>query len=155
MTANRKAYIAEIRHFPEVLASAVSGLNPKQLINRSLPEEWTVAQTVHHLVDSHMNSYIRCKLMVTEEHPTLKPYDEAKWAQFADAQAADLSASLAILSGLHQRWATFWENLPAETWARTGYHPESGIVSLDDQLRLYVEHGRNHLEQLRRVLGAQ
>ena len=83
-------------------------------------------QNVHHLADSHMNSYIRCKLMATEDHPTLKPYDQDLWAAFPDAQKADISGSMAILKSLHERWVEFFESLPVEAWSRTGFHPSVG-----------------------------
>ncbi|MCB0083143.1 MAG: DinB family protein, partial [Caldilineaceae bacterium] len=116
---------------------------------------WTVAQNVHHLVDSHMNSYIRCKLIATEENPTLKPYDQDQWAEFVDAQAADVSGSLVMLAQLHRRWVCFWETLPDEAWSRTGFHPENGTVTLDTQLISYAEHGEAHIDQITRTLAAQ
>jgi uncharacterized damage-inducible protein DinB len=153
--AERKTLIDTIRALPERLAALVGGLSDAQLTTQFLAGEWTVAQNVHHLADSHMNSYVRCKLIATEDHPTLKPYDQDRWAAFPDAQSADLSTSLALLQALHARWVTFWESLPADAWARTGNHPESGTVSLDDQLALYAAHGEGHLDQIRRTLAAE
>ena len=101
-----------------------------------------------------MNSYIRCKLIASEDHPPLKPYDQDRWARFADGSAADVTASLALLRSLHRRWALFWETLPDEAWTRTGQHPESGAVSLDDQLELYADHGEAHIDQIQRTLAA-
>ena len=139
---------------PGEVERLVAGLTPGQLTTAYLPGEWTVAQNVHHLVDSHLNSYIRCKLIATEEQPPLKPYDQDRWAALADASQADITDSLAMLRHLHARWVIFWESLDEADWARSGFHPESGEVSLDTQLRLYAEHGEGHLEQITRTLVA-
>ncbi len=150
----RAALINQIEQLPAQVADAVRGLSSEQLTTVYLPSEWTIAQNVHHLVNSHMNSYIRCKLIATEDNPPLKPYDEQAWAQFPDASAADLSTSLALLANLHARWVTFWRNLPDEAWQRTGVHAADGPVTLAQQLQNYVAHGRAHLEQIERVLRA-
>lgn len=154
-TAERTELIEKIRRLPGQIAELVTGLSAEQLTTHYLPDEWSVAQNVHHLVDSHMNSYIRCKLIATEEHPTLKPYDQDQWAQFADAGAADVSGSLLMLEQLHRRWVSFWETLPDGAWARTGHHPESGTVTLDTQLASYADHGEAHIDQITRTLAAQ
>ena len=151
----RGALIEKIRRLPQQIADLVAGLNEAQLTTPYLAGEWTVAQNVHHLVDSHMNSYIRCKLIATEEHPTLKPYDQGAWANFADASAADVRGSLVMLAQLHRRWVSFWETLPEAAWARTGHHPESGTVTLATQLAGYAEHGEAHIDQITRTLAAQ
>ena len=157
MTASsaREEAIEKIRRLPHQVEELISGLSPQELTAKTLPNEWTVAQNVHHLADSHINSYVRCKLMATEDNPTLKPYDEGAWASLSDGSSADLSDSLALLKALHARWARFWENLPDDVWQRTGQHPQSGAVTLARQLELYVEHGEAHLEQIRRTLAAR
>ena len=157
MTANnpRAEAIDKIRRLPQQVEELVSGLSPQELTAKPLAHEWTVAQNVHHLADSHINSYVRCKLMATEENPTLKPYDEGAWAMLTDGSSDDLSNSIALLKALHARWVIFWENLPEDAWHRTGQHPESGAVTLDRQLELYVEHGEAHLDQIRRTLAAR
>ena len=149
----RAEAIEKIRRLPQQLEELISGLSPQQLTAKPLPNEWTVAQNVHHIADSHINSYVRCKLMATEDNPTLKPYDEGAWALLSDGSSPDLSDSLALLKALHARWARFWENLPEDAWQRTGQHPESGPVTLARQLELYVEHGEAHLDQIRRTLA--
>lgn len=154
-TKNRLAQIEKIRALPGQITRLVSGLSDEQLTTHFLPHEWTVAQNVHHLADSHMNSYIRCKLIATEENPPLKPYDQDLWARLPDAQSADLTSSLALLTSLHNRWVLFWETLPADSWSRTGFHPESGVVSLEAQLHGYAEHGEAHIDQIQRTLAAQ
>ena len=151
----REEAIEKIRRLPHQVDELISGLSPQELTAKTLPNEWTVAQNVHHLADSHINSYVRCKLMATEENPTLKPYDEGAWALLSDGSSADLSDSLVLLKALHARWVRFWQNLPEEAWQRTGSHPQSGAVTLARQLELYVEHGEAHLEQIRRTLAAR
>ena len=150
----REEAIEKIRRLPQQVEDLVSGLSPQELTAKPLVDEWTVAQNVHHIADSHINSYVRCKLMATEDNPTLKPYDEGAWALLTDGSSDDLSDSIALLKALHARWVQFWENLPDDAWQRTGMHPESGAVTLARQLELYVEHGEAHLDQIRRTLAA-
>jgi hypothetical protein len=150
----RTALIDKIRRLPSQVEELVAGLTTAQRTTHFLPNEWSVAQNVHHLADSHMNSYIRCKLIATEDQPPLKPYDQDRWADFADASSADLSTSLALLKSLHTRWVIFWETLPESAWSRTGLHAENGPMSLDDILRSYAAHGEAHLEQMTRTLAA-
>jgi len=151
----RRLLIDKVRRLPQQITELVAGLRAAQLTTHYLPTEWSVAQNVHHLVDSHMNSYIRCKLIATEEQPMLKPYDQDAWANFADATAGDVQGSLIMLTQLHQRWVHFWESLPEDAWARTGHHPESGTVTLAAQLASYAAHGEAHIEQITRTLAAQ
>jgi hypothetical protein len=152
--AQRQECIDQIQQLPSQLAALVCDLTPAQLTTHYLPAEWSVAQNVHHLADSHMNSYVRCKLIVTEENPTFKPYDQDAWAALPDAQSADIATSLTLLTQLHARWVLFWEDLPADAWARTGFHPESGPVTLEAQLQLYAAHGLAHMDQITRTLAA-
>lgn len=152
-TQERTQMIDAIRSLPGEVEALVDGLDEAQLTARPIPGEWSIAQNVHHLVDSHINSYVRCKLMATEERPAFRPYDEAAWAELPDASSPDLSYSLAMLRALHTRWALFWESLTFEQWQRTGYHPaDNAVVTLERQLQLYVQHGRAHLAQMRRNL---
>ena len=150
----RQEQIAQLRRLPEQVRALVSGLTPAQCTTAYVVDEWTIAQNVHHLCDSHMNSYIRCKFMAATDTPRLVPYDQDRWALFPDATAADMNASLTLLEGLHARWVRFWETLPEEAWNRTGIHPESGPVTLKEQLGLYAQHGLDHLDQMERVLAA-
>jgi DinB family protein len=151
----RRILIDKIRALPDQLAKLTENLSHEQLTTPYLHGEWTVAQNVHHLADSHMNSYIRCKLMATEDHPALKPYDQDRWATFSDAQSAEIAISLALLRSLHTRWVEFWEQLPDDAWARSGFHPESGPITLADQLRIYAAHGEGHIDQINRTLAAR
>lgn len=144
----RKQKIARLRALPKELAAAVKGLNPEQLRTTYREGGWTVAQVVHHLVDSHANAYIRMKLIATEEHPPLKAYKQDDWAAFPDGQSTSLGPSLAILKGLHRRWTDFLRKLPRKSWNRTGEHAERGSVSLDFLLDMYAAHGERHLKQI-------
>lgn len=150
----RQPYLEIIRTFPQTLESLVSGLSEDQLTSPFLDGEWSIAQNVHHTADSHLNSYIRLKLMLTEENPTLKPYDEAAWAKFPDATPPDFDLTFQLLRGLHGRWVTVLENLTDEQWQRPGYHPENGPLIIEDLLTGYAAHCQAHLEQIRRTLAA-
>jgi uncharacterized damage-inducible protein DinB len=152
---NRATFIEAIRSLPDQLQALVADLSAEELTTHYLANEWTVAQNVHHLFDSHANSYIRCKLIATEEQPPLKPYDQDAWASFPDAQDADISVSLALLRNLHARWVRFWESLPEETWTRSGHHPENGEMTLAHIVQVYAEHGQAHLDQITRTLAAR
>ena len=153
--ATRQALIDQIRLLPSQLAALVAPLTPAQLTTPFLAGEWTVAQNVHHVADSHMNSYVRCKLIATEERPALRAYDQDRWAELPDASEADVSASLALLASLHARWVRFWEQLPDDAWQRAGMHPENGEMTLDHILQTYADHGRAHIDQIQRTLAAQ
>lgn len=150
----RREAIEQIRNLPAQLEALVRPLSNAQLTTRYLENEWTVAQNVHHLLDSHMNSIIRMKLLLTEEHPTLRPYDQDAWAALPDACSAEIQPALAALAGLHRRWVDLLEQVPDTAWQRSGYHPETGVVTLDDLLHYYGQHGLMHLEQIRRTLAA-
>ena len=150
----RREKIEKIRRLPAELEAVVSDLTVEQLTTPYLGDEWTVAQVVHHLADSHMNSFVRLKLILTEERPTLKAYNEALWAKAVDANNPILHTSLILLKGLHQRWVTLLDSLVEEDFRRTGYHPELGEISVDDLVRIYAKHGDDHIEQIKRVLAA-
>jgi len=153
--AQRQTLINKIAALPGQIEELVAGLTPEQLTAHPLAGEWSVAQNVHHLADSHINSYVRCRLVLTEDHPTLKPYNQEDWAEIPDAASADVSTSLAILRGLHGRWVHFWEGLADADFARTAFHPESGEVTLQSLLETYAAHGEAHIDQITRTLAAQ
>ena len=155
MTPSHFELIDQIRQLPAQLAALVNNLTPAQLTTAYIAGEWTVAQNVHHLADSHMNSYIRCKLIATEDTPTLKPYDQDHWAALPDATDGDISTSLALLHSLHVRWTAFFTQLAPSDWARTGFHPENGTVTLEGQLQTYAAHGLGHIDQITKTLAAQ
>ena len=141
----RRAFIREIAELPSQVRAAVDGLTPDQLRRPYREDGWTVAQVVHHLADSHLNAYVRFKLAATADNPAVVGYDEAAWAQLPDAVAIGLVGSLAILDGVHTRWVSFLESLPAEAFARTYNHSVLGPVELDRALALYAWHGRHHV----------
>jgi hypothetical protein len=155
MSQDQAALIEKVRALPDQIAALVDGLTPEQLTTHYLDGEWTVAQNVHHLADSHMNSYVRCKLMATEVEPIFRPYDQDLWAELSDAKSADLSVSMLLLRSLHGRWVLFWESLSDEEWQCTGFHPDDGPVTLAQQLQLYADHGEAHIDQITRTLAAQ
>jgi hypothetical protein len=151
----RREMIAKIRQFPAQLEAVVCNLSIEQLTTHYLPDEWTVAQNVHHLADSHMNSFIRLKLILTEDRPTLKPYDQDAWAVTVDSNNPAIETSLQLLKGLHARWVALFESLGEDDWMRAGLHPEIGEVTPEDLLRIYAGHGEGHIDQIQRTLAAQ
>ncbi|SPF50443.1 putative enzyme [Candidatus Sulfopaludibacter sp. SbA4] len=140
----RPLLIAEIEAAPARLREAVRGLSDQQLDTPYRPGGWTVRQVVHHVPDSHMNSYIRFHLALTEEEPAVKGYDEKKWAELPDARTGPVEISLALLDGLHTRWVALLRNLAESDFERRFRHSEIGTVRLDTNLALYAWHGRHH-----------
>jgi uncharacterized damage-inducible protein DinB len=130
------------------MRTAVAGLSDQQLNTPYRPEGWTVRQVVHHVPESHMHSYVRFKLAITEEEPTIKPYYEDRWALLDDANQAPIELSLNLLSALHERWVWFLRSLKEVDFERTFRHPDLGTVSLDKNLALYAWHGRHHVAQI-------
>jgi uncharacterized damage-inducible protein DinB len=140
----RQKLIDDIASAPALVRAAVEGLTQEQMETPYRPAGWTVRQVVHHLADSHLNSYVRFRLALTEDEPTIKPYHEDQWAELADARTAPVEVSLALLESLHERWVLLLRSLRAEDFARSFRHPEMGLVSLDKNLGLYSWHGRHH-----------
>jgi hypothetical protein len=138
------ALIAEVAAAPALYRDAVRGLDEAQLDTPYRPEGWTVRQTVHHVADSHMNSYIRMRLALTENEPTIKPYDQRAWAELNDARTAPVELSLQLIESMHARWARLLETLNGADFARTFIHPVVGVMRLDTNLALYAWHGRHH-----------
>lgn len=147
----RRELIEDIATLPSALRAAVSGLSDEQLDTPYRPGGWTVRQVVHHVPDSHLNSYVRFKLAVTEEEPTIKPYDEAAWAELADGRGDDVEGSLLLLEALHRRWTHFLRSLGEEQLGWAFHHPELGAVTLETNLQLYAWHGRHHLAHITRL----
>jgi uncharacterized damage-inducible protein DinB len=143
----REEFIAIIENAPATLRKAVAGLSEAQLDTRY--RNWTVRQIVHHIADSHMNSYIRFKWTLTEERPTIKAYYEDRWVDLADARTGDVAAPLALLEGLHARWVQLLRSMSSEQFARCFVHPETGaVVSLAEALCYYAWHCRHHAGQI-------
>jgi hypothetical protein len=140
----RRQSIADIEGTPTAIRAAVQGLSPKQLDTPYRDGGWTVRQVVHHVPESHMNAYIRFKLALTEDEPTIKPYAEDRWAKLADVQSTPIEISIALLENLHARWVVLLRSLQEEDWKRTFIHPEMGIVPLEKNLALYAWHGKHH-----------
>jgi hypothetical protein len=143
--ADRARRIDEIAAAPAALRKAVAGLTDAQLETPYRPDGWTVRQVVHHVPDSHMNAYVRFKLALTEDAPTIKPYDEAAWAKLADVKAVPPATSLALLAALHERWVALLRSFGEADWARTFRHPDLGVVPLEKNLAIYAWHGRHHV----------
>ena len=141
-------FVSDIERAPAQLRSAVAGLHDQQLDTPYREGGWTVRQVVHHLPDSHLNAYVRLRLALTEEAPTIKPYQEAKWAELADARSAPVDVSLDLLTSLHRRWVALLRVMNPEDFARTFTHPELGLVRLDRNLALYAWHGKHHIAQV-------
>ncbi|MFY8001619.1 MAG: YfiT family bacillithiol transferase [Candidatus Kapaibacteriota bacterium] len=153
LTPSERQYcISRIKSVPERLRSAIINLNDDQLNTPYRDGGWTVRQVVHHLADSHLNAHARTRLALTEDNPTIKPYDQDAWALLAD-YALPLESSLAIIDGLHFRWGVLWESLPEGAYLRTLHHPDNGSMTLDDLLRSYADHGDNHIKQITDLRG--
>jgi len=142
--AERTQRIDEIAATPGGMRKAVAGLNADQLETPYRDGGWTVRQVVHHVPDSHMNSYLRFRFALTENEPTIKPYDEAVWARLIDARTGPIEASLKLLEGLHERWTLLLRSLSADDVKRKFHHPELGVVTIDQYIALYAWHGAHH-----------
>jgi hypothetical protein len=152
----RKQLISEIEQTPEALRAAVAGLSLQQIETPYRKGGWTVRQVVHHVPDSHMNAYVRFKLALTEDDPTIKPYAEDRWAELPDNQSTSLETSLVLLQALHNRFVHLLRSLTPGQWKRTFQHPELGLVPLEKNLALYAWHGRHHvahITELRKKMG--
>ena len=144
----RRQLIEAIAEAPEHLKQALAGLNGKQLDTPYREGGWTVRQVTHHLADSHMNAYVRYKLALTENNPTIKPYNEAAWAELADSRVTPIDVSLALLENLHARWVVLLRTLKPADWERMLMHPEAGPMSLDTMLSMYAWHGAHHVAHI-------
>ncbi|HZP17932.1 MAG TPA: bacillithiol transferase BstA [Terriglobales bacterium] len=146
--AQRSALITDIERTPAALRAAVEGLSPDQLDTPYRDGGWTVRQVVHHVPDSHMNAYVRFKLALTEDAPTIKPYAEDRWAELEDTRSTPPEVSLTLLAALHDRWVRLLRSIRPQDWKRDFRHPELGVVSLEKNLALYSWHGRHHVAHI-------
>lgn len=144
----RIAAIEEIAAVPAKVRAALAGLSESQLETPYREGGWTVRQVVHHLPDSHINAYVRWRLALTETEPTIKPYEEAAWANLEDAAHAPVEVSLRLLESLHERWVRLLRSLKPQEFAKTFCHPEHGVRTLDWMLFLYAWHGRHHVAHI-------
>ena len=150
----RRDFIDRIAALPAEFRAAVSAAGPERLDTPYRPGGWTVRQVVHHLPDSHMNAFVRFKLALTEQEPTIKPYDETRWAELGDVSGTPVEVSLTLLAALHERWVVLLRSLTAADFQRTYFHPEQGrATSLDYALAMYAWHGRHHTGHVSAVLS--
>jgi uncharacterized damage-inducible protein DinB len=142
--AQRETWIVDIAAAPSEFRAAVAGLNEDQLHTPYREGGWTIRQVIHHVPDSHMNAYVRFKLALTESDPTIKPYDEAAWAELADTRETPIEVSLVLLDTLHQRWVTLLRSMTDADFQKKFRHPERGEVTLEMNLALYAWHSKHH-----------
>ena len=146
-------WINDLRDFPSQLNRLISVLSKSELQQFYRPGGWNITQVVHHCADSHMNAFIRCKLALTEDNPTIKDYYEADWAELPDATLAAMEDSIHLLKGLHLRWVFLFENLREEQWKRTYFHPgQQRKVTLLEVLGMYSWHSRHHLTHIKQAI---
>ena len=144
----RSEWIKDIRLLPKQLKEVISGLSDEQLDTPYRDGGWTVRQVVHHIADSHINSIVRFKLALTENNPTISPYDEAAWANLADSQLP-IKVSLDFIKTLHARWMVLLQSMTNEDFAKTFYHPGSQKTNrLDHTLGVYAWHGKHHVAHI-------
>jgi hypothetical protein len=148
----RAIWIQSIADLPAKLKNTAAQMSKEQLNTPYRPGGWTGKQVVHHLADSHINSYMRFKLALTEDLPTIRPYDEKLWAELPDGKEDDIEGSLELISALHKRLVKALRNMTVADWEKSFYHPESKMeVRLDWNLGMYAWHGEHHLEHLRLI----
>jgi hypothetical protein len=152
LTDKQKAqFLDDIEQIPAWMEEAVRGLSEKQLDTPYRDGGWTVRQLVHHMPDSHVNSYVRFKLALTEDQPTIRPYMEDRWAELPEAKSAPIGMSQAFLRSLHSRWILMLRALQPADWKRTFHHPDNGLMNLEKSLALYAWHGRHHVAHITRL----
>jgi uncharacterized damage-inducible protein DinB len=147
----RAENIETLRQLPERLRAAVSGLSDAQLDTPYRDGGWTVRQLVHHIADSHANSVIRFKLALTEDWPTIKPYDEKAWAELADSKSLPIDSSIVFIESMHARWVALLESMSESDFARGMIHPERGRSDLARTLALYAWHSRHHVAHITKL----
>jgi hypothetical protein len=151
--SERAAFVSQIEETPASVRAAIAGLADSQLDTPYRPGGWSVRQLAHHIPDSHMNSYVRFRLALTEDTPLIKPYEESRWAELADARSMPVEPSLALLESLHARLVPLLRSLVDADWKRSFRHPESGLIRLDQNAALYAWHGRHHVAHITALRG--
>jgi hypothetical protein len=141
----RTTAVEVIAQAPARLRASVAGLTNEQLDEPYRPGGWTVRQVVHHVADSHLNAYVRLRLALTEQRPTIRPYDESLWAELADARSLPVEVSLSLLESLHSRWVSLLKSLPPDAFERPYVHPETGEHTLNYLVAMYAWHSRHHV----------
>lgn len=147
----RNGFISDLRELPLKLRSAVEHLSDEQLETAYRPAGWTVRQVIHHIADSHLNAFIRIKLALTEDVPTIRPYDEAEWAKLSDSELP-IEPSMKIIEGVHTRLIEILSNLSNEDFKRKLIHPDSGEWTLEKFIGLYAWHGKHHTAHIKQGL---
>ena len=150
---DREAYIKDLQELPEQLRGTVTGLTESQLDTPYRPEGWTIRQVIHHLPDSHLNSYVRFKWTLTEDEPLIKAYDERLWSTLPDSERGPINMSIDLLQAIHIRWVWLLNSLNEDQWKKRFKHPEMGKqIPLDVNLSLYSWHGKHHLAHINSLL---
>lgn len=148
--ADKKQWIAILEALPKWLDALVENLDEAHLQTPYRPGGWNVIQTIHHIADSHANAYVRLKLALTEDNPTIKPYKEALWAELPDVQSVPVNVSITMLHAMHRRWTAVLRSMGAEDWERTYFHPEQERkVPLWEMTAMYAWHSKHHMEHIR------
>jgi hypothetical protein len=142
------SFVEALERLPNALRAAVQGLSDQQLDTPVGEGKWTIRQITHHIADANMNACTRMKLIVTENKPILKPYNQDQWAILADCMSGPIEPSLTLIKGLQERWVLFLRSLPETSWTREGIHLENGKVTLLDVLKVYSKHGESHMQQI-------
>ena len=147
--AELDAWISELEALPRHLRKAADGMGDQELDTPYRPGGWTARQVVHHIADGHMSAYTRFRLALTEETPTVKPFEETRWAELVDAKSGPVEPSLAVVDGLHQRWVMLLRSMPDEDFKRRYRHPDRGeLVALEETLGYFAWHSRHHVAQI-------
>ncbi len=146
-----KEWIDEIKALPDLVEKEIVTMSPSDMKKPYRPDGWNSTQVIHHLADSHMNSFVRFKLSMTEDHPTITPYLENEWAKMPDENELDARVSLELLKALHTRWTYMLDRISLEDLQSRGYfHPEQKrVVPLVNAVALYAWHCRHHLAHIR------
>ncbi|HEY7292257.1 MAG TPA: putative metal-dependent hydrolase [Vicinamibacterales bacterium] len=152
--ATRDALVKTIEDTPARMRALVEKLSDRQLETPYRPGGWSIRQVVHHVPDSHLNAYVRMKLAMTEDTPTIRTYEEQRWAELPEAKSGDVSMSLSLLEALHRRWVVFLRNLSDADFSRAYLHPDMGRMRLDEVLALYGWHCHHHVAHIEQALRA-
>ncbi|HEY6902241.1 MAG TPA: putative metal-dependent hydrolase [Puia sp.] len=143
--SRKQEWLNDIKFLPQLLENAIENLDEAQLLTPYRDGGWTVQQVVHHVADSHINAMCRFKLGLTENHPTIRPYDEAAWAKLIDVQTIPVNVSITLLYALHTRLHAVVSDITMDQWERTVHHPEAGKdMTLWYLLGNYAWHGKHH-----------
>jgi hypothetical protein len=150
----RATYVQQLADLPAQVLAVAQQAGGERLQQPYRPGGWTGRQVIHHLADSHLNCYARYRLALTEENPTIRPYDETAWAELPDVAASPITVSIDLLAALHSRWVMLLQHLGEEQWQRTFYHPKmERTFTLEQATVMYAWHGRHHLAHLNALLG--